>query len=229
MRTTRRVLMVAASLAAIAAVPTHGMAQEHIASGASIKDTLDTHERQVQRARNGAGLRFGAWENPAPSPSGAQVSSTPAFEGYWQRGMDRHLVLETGIGVWVRSMRDASTGDRIGTYVVPMTTTLKMYPFTGPESGVEPYLAAGAGFTLGVDDRETSGGGLLGATGSSGTFMTLGFTARGGSGVEFHLNRAFGLQVGAGYQYTKMFEEIGGQRTFKGPQIGGGLTYRFQF
>jgi len=227
MRTTTRALMLSLGLAAAAV--TRGIGQEHIGTDAAIKDTTDAHERAVQRARKGAGLRLGVWQDPAPSPSGVQVSSTPAFEGYWQRGLDRHLVLETGIGVWERSTRDASTGDNIGTYVVPMTTSLKIFPFTGPESHLEPYVSAGAGFTLGIDDRSTSGGGILGAAGSSGTFMTLGFTGRGGAGLELHLSRAFGVQVGGGYQYTKMFEDIGGQRTFKGPQVGGGLTYRFQF
>lgn len=205
-------------------------AQESSGNGSGSKDTMEAHVHAVQRARQGAGLRVGMWESPAPAPTGTQVSSTPAFEGYWQKGLDRHLVLETGIGVWARNVNDPASGNRDAIYLVPMTTALKMFPFTGPEANLEPFLTGGAGFTLGIDDQTTGGsGGLLGTPGSNQTLMTFGFTLRGSGGLEWHMSRAFGLQAGVGYQYTKMFEDIAGGRDFKGLQVGAGLTYRFQF
>ncbi len=214
--------------AAAAAVLAHdATAQDR---GGLIKDTVSAAQHEVQRARSGAGLRVGAWRTDlAAAGSGLEVSTTPALEAYWQKGLDRHLVLETGVGVWARTQRSSgATAERVASYVVPMTTTAKLFPFTGPEARLEPYLAAGAGFTLGIDDRETTSGGLFGGTGS-GVLMTLGFTLRGGTGVELHLSRAFGLQAGAAWQWTRFFEELGGERTYDGLQVGGGLTYRFQF
>lgn len=103
-----------------------------------------------------------------------------------------------------------------------------MYPGTGPEAALEPFLAAGAGFTLGVDDRSAVGGGLLGG-GSGGTIMVAGVGLKGGAGVEYRFSRAFGLSVLAGYQYVRFFEDVGGDRSYKGLVVFGGLTYRFQY
>lgn len=195
-------------------------------------DSISQREREVRRARGGAGLRVGAWAvSDLATPSGAQASTWPAFEVYWQKGMDRHLVLETGFGLWRRAQTSsgASGNEEIGSYVIPMMTMVKLYPMTGPEARFEPLLTAGAGFTLGVDDRETVSGGLLGGGASGGTVMVLGIGLKGGAGFEYHLSRAFGFQAVGGYQYIRFFEQVGGERTYAGPVAGVGFAYRFQY
>jgi hypothetical protein len=194
-------------------------------------ETADSIERRVKRQRQGAGLRVGAWRvTGLTEVSGAEYSTTPAFEGYFQRGLDRHLVIETSAGFWRRSQRAGSgTGsESIGSYVIPLLTALKLYPATGPEQNLEPFVTAGVGFTLGVDDRNTISGGLLGGGGSS-TAMIAGVGIKGGGGVEYRLGRAFGFSALAGYQYVRFFEQVGSTRSYKGLTAMGGLTYRFQY
>jgi hypothetical protein len=213
---TRILLLVSAGSLAAAPLPA--------AQGTAAPDSVTMREREIRRARSGAGLRLGDWG--AGSATSASVSSLPAAELYWQRGMDRHLVVETGVGFWNRTVE--SGGDRISSYVIPMTSTLKLYPFSGPGSALEPFAAAGAGFTIGVDDRETSAGGLLSSP-SSGTVLVLGFALKGQGGVEYNFSRAFGLTVAAGYQWVRFFEQVAGERTYQGLQLMGGLNYRFQY
>ncbi len=194
-------------------------------------DSLDAPERVASRWRRGAGVAAGGWRvTGLAEASGATYSTTPAFEGFMRRGLDRHLVLETGIGVWRRSQRasSASGDEAIDAYVIPMTTSLRLFPVTGPDAALQPYAALGAGFTLGVDDRTTVAGGLLGGSGG-GTALLLGFTVKGGTGLEVNLGPAFGLTAGLGYQWVRFFTEVGNERTYKGLMAMGGLTYRFQY
>ena len=195
-------------------------------------DSVEARERLVKRMRAGAGFRIGSWgvRNLA-QVSGTSSSSLPAFEGYWQKGLDRHVVIETSAGLWSRSQRSTSaTGGGTGnSYVIPLLTAIKLYPATDPGAALEPFMTAGAGFTLGVDDRNGAAGGLVGGGSSGGTILIPGLGLKAGGGVEYHLGSAFGLVMQAGYQYVRFFQEVGGDRTYKGPQVSGGMTYRFQF
>jgi hypothetical protein len=195
-------------------------------------DSLDTPERRATRWRRGAGVGAGTWAvTGLTEVSGATYSVTPAFEGYMRRGLDRHVVLETGVGVWRRSQRasSASGEETVDTYVIPMTTAVRLFPFSDPDDRLQPFAALGAGFTIGVDDRNTVAGGLLGGGSGGGTQLLLGFAAKGGTGLELRLGSAFGLNAGVGYQWVRFFTEVGNERTFKGLQAMGGLTYRFQY
>ncbi|HWO88745.1 MAG TPA: hypothetical protein VNL98_06310 [Gemmatimonadales bacterium] len=195
-------------------------------------DSASIAERRAQRARSGAGLRLGSWRvSGLAERSGASYSVSPSFDAYWQRGLDRHLVMETGFGLWRREETATSTSgsETVGAYIVPLLTSVKLYPFTGPEHSTEPFLAVGAGFTLGVDDRQTVSGGLLGGSGGGGTTMIAGVGLRAAAGVEYRFSRAFGLQAAASFQYVRFFEQLAGERTFKGAQLAGGFTYRFQY
>jgi hypothetical protein len=194
-------------------------------------DTMELRERQVRRQRAGAGIRLGSWQvTGLAEVDGATYSTMPAFEGYWQRGLDRHLVIESGFGLWRRSQKTTgTTSEDIGSYVIPLLTSVKLYPTTGPEVSLEPFVSAGAGFTIGIDDRNTTTGGLLGGGVSGGTVIIAGVGLKGEAGVEYRFSRAFGLSLTGGYQWVRFFEEVGGERTYKGFVVFGGMTYRFQY
>lgn len=214
-------------LVALAGAVPCARAQSPIKAGL---DSLDIREREVRRQRQGAGLRVGAWQTTGLSQvAGATYSTIPAFEGYWQRGLDRHVVLETSAGLWGRTQHSGT--DRVGSFLVPMLTAVKLYPFTGPADQLEPFLMAGAGFTIGVDDRNTTtGGGLLGGTASNSTVLIVGVGVKGAVGLEYRLGRAFGLSGGAGYTFVRFLGgSVGDDDTYKGVVLTGGLTYRFQY
>lgn len=197
-------------------------------AAAQVKETLGdsttVRESLVRRQRRAAGLRSGSWGVQGLA-TGPALSNSPAFEGFLQRGLDRHLVIESSAGFWYRSER--TTSGRNNAYIIPMMTSLKLYPVSGPENALEPFVSAGVGFTMGIDDRDGSTG-LAGAS-AGGTALLLGLGAKGGAGVEYRLGSTFGVTAGAGYQYIRFFEQVGETRTYKGVQLFGGLTYRFQF
>lgn len=217
---------------ALAAAPRSICAQATESRRDSVRDSAEARERAVRRLRSGAGLRAGVWSvTGLGEVSGASYSTWPALEGYWRRGVDRHLVIETGVGVWRRSKRASSSAgnESVDAYVIPLMTAVRLFPATGPDQPLEPYLTAGAGFTLGVEDANTVSGGILGGSSSGGPLLILGLGLKGGAGIEYRLGSAFGVTAGAGYQFVRFFDYVGGERTYKGVQVLGGLTYRFQY
>lgn len=197
------------------------------------------NEERVKRMRRGAGLRVGTWDVRGLSQvSGARVDEWPLFEGYFQKGLDLHLALENTVSVFRREQRITRDGgigggtveERLTAYVIPQFTSLKVYPFTRPEQGFEPYFTGGAGLTIGVDDRENSEtGGLLGGGGESGVGFVAGFGLKGGLGFELRFSEAFGAGLGGRYQWVRFFGELAGERTYRGLGADVGLTYRFQY
>lgn len=186
-------------------------------------------ERQARLARRGAGVRAGVWQAEVQSTADGATRG-PHFEGYFQRGLDKHLAMENSAGVWWVTTT-ASQSIPLGgseevetrSYVVPLLTSLKFYPITEVTDRVEPYLLAGIGFALGLEDQADN------AIGGGGTSMVTGFGARAGVGVETHLNSSFGLAAGAKYQWIRFGEELGSTDTFRGFGAELGITYRFQF
>jgi hypothetical protein len=200
-------------------------------------DTLA--ERRVKEMRRGAGLRVGVWDvRGLGEVSGARVSESPLFEGYFQKGLDLHLALENTVSVYRREQRLTRSGgigggtveEKVAAYVVPQFTSLKIYPFTRPEQRFEPYISGGAGLTIGIDDRENCGsGGLLGGGGEPGTGVVAGFGLKGGLGIELRFSDAFGAAAGGRYQWVRFFGELAGERTYRGLGADVGLIYRFQY
>jgi hypothetical protein len=176
-------------------------------------------------ARRGAGLRIGAWTVKNPGDDRTTYSHSPQLEAYFQRGLDDHLALESTIGVWRRAARTIETGTgntvTTNTYVIPLFTTLKIFPVTRPDQALEPFVLAGGGFALGIDEVSEN------AIGGGGTSIATGFGTRVGAGLELHLNDIFGLTVSSRYQLIGYGEDLGGANTFKGFGFEGGLTYRF--
>lgn len=188
--------------------------------------------QEAKLARSGAGVRVSYWGlRDLPEVQNGTESRWPLLEGYFQRGLDRHLAIESTLGVWRRhaetegggGVLGSGSGSAVTTWVVPILTALKFHPFTGPEAGTEPYLAAGGGFALGIEDSE--GGGLT----SGGTFVATGFALKGETGVALRLSEAFGLNLFGGYHWIRFGEAVGNTRTYAGFNFGGGLTYRFQY
>jgi hypothetical protein len=188
-------------------------------------------EKNARLARRAAAVRVGVWRVTGLSAGSA---SAPVLEGYFQRGLDKHLAIESSAAVWRRTQTiersggplGGSSADEISVYVVPLLTSLKFYP--GPVAGdpVEPFLLGGVGFALGIGESAGSGG-LFG--GSSSTSMITGFGAKAGIGVELKLSPAFGVTGSGRYQWIRFGDNLGGDRTFRGLGFEGGVTYRFQY
>jgi hypothetical protein len=188
---------------------------------------------EAKLARSGAGIRVSYWNlNDLPEVQNGSEGRWPLLEGYFQRGVDRHIAIESTVGVWRRQAETeggggvlgSGTGSAVTTWIVPLLTAINFYPFTGPEAGTEPYISAGAGFALGIEDAE-SGGTFTGG----GTNAATGFALKGETGAKLRLSEAFGLSFFAGYQWARFGNDIGNTRTYSGFNFGGGLTYRFQY
>ncbi len=196
-------------------------------------DSATLQEQRVKRERSGAGLRVGGWMvSNLANPSGTSSSSIPDFEAYWQKGLDRHLAIETSAGLWHRQQSSGSgtTAETVSSFVVPLLTTIKLFPFTGPEQALEPFVSAGVGFSVGLEKDNTVSGGLLGGgNANSGLNLVAGLGLRGGAGVEYRFSRAFGLSAALTYQWVLFAQDVGGQSDYKGFGLFGGLTYRFQY
>lgn len=185
-------------------------------------------EQEAERARRGAGLRVGAWVGQnLPEVDGAIYNASPHFQGWFQRGLDRHLAIESTLAVWRRVQEQGD--ERVATYIVPLFTSIKFYPGFGPDAPVQPYLLGGGGLGLGVDDREGTQGGLLGFGSSDGMTFATGLGFKAGGGIDFRLGQAFSLTVGGRYQWLRFDGSPGGNRTYKGTVVDAGLSYRFQY
>jgi hypothetical protein len=233
----RRMVIRATAAVALLAPVVRAQATPQPAPRDSATTSRDT-ERSARLGRRGGGVRVGTWDVRAlETQSGAVVNTTPAFEGYVRRGLDLHLAVEHSVGVWRRTQRvtQTSTGPLGGTtqststlesYVIPQYTSLAFFPITGPEHRVQPYVKAGAGFALGIDDRSGSGGGLFS---SPGTSIVPGYGVTGGAGVEWRLTAALGLAAAGRYQWIRFLQELSSRRTFEGFGAEIGVTYRFQY
>jgi hypothetical protein len=189
-------------------------------------------EVEARLARQGAGLLFGIWNVEGVDRAGVDASTWPFFDGYFQRGMDRHLAIESTAGLWRREETETRTGlggeatTRRTTYIVPLLTGLKFYP-TSPGSRLEPFMSGAVGFALGIEDTDGAAGGLLG--GGGGTRVETGFGFRAAGGLELALSPAFGVAAGAGYQWLRFGADVGATDTYRGVRATAGLTYRFQY
>ncbi len=222
-------------LIAACALPTAGRAQ---ARSAPKPDPETEAESRARLARRGAGLTVGSWDlRGLDVPDGVEVSTLPMFSAWFRKGLDARLALENGVGVWRRVQSTPATGgiggtaaEEVQSWVVAQTTAVRFFPVTDAGARFEPWLLGGAGFTIGIDDRETDGGGILGgSTGSDGVALVPGVSLQGGAGAEWLLGESFGLTGGARYQWTRFFQDFGGARTYQGPVYEVGLTYKFRY
>lgn len=185
---------------------------------------------RTQRTRNGAGLQISSWQ--PEEPAGFLNSGTIAFQGYFQKGLDLHLAWENNLGYWRRTSSWTETPPLAGTtrhelqtHLVPMLTALRLYPFTTPTSPIEPFLCAGAGPVLGVQQHKSSGG----LTPDNTTSMYTGLGVKAGAGVDVRANEVFGITAGGHFESASFGQEMVGDRLYKGWGLDAGLSYRFQY
>jgi len=197
----------------------------------------DDSAAQTRKARGGGGLRVGTWQVIGLDAPGAPSSTeTVAAEGWYQKGFDLHIALESTLGFWQRTQTVSESGSvagtgtdrKVQTYLVPTMTTLKLYPATRPTSPLEPYIAAGVGIVLGIDHEDVSTTDPIVAPGTNNTIHT-GLGIQTGAGIEWNTPSPFGLTVGGRYQWASFSEDVGGQALYRGPAYFGGVTYRFQY
>lgn len=195
-------------------------------------------ESRARLARKGAGFTVGDWElRGIDPPAGVEVSTMPMISAWLRKGLDARLALENGFGVWRRVQSTPATGgiggsaaEEVQSWIIAQTTAVRFFPFTDAGAQFEPWVLGGAGFTLGIDDRETDGGGILGGTtGGDGVAFVPAVSLQGGAGAEFQLGESFGLTGGARYQWTRFFQDFGGERTYQGPVYEMGITYKFRY
>lgn len=184
-------------------------------------------EARAKQLRSGAGLRVGTWDvrGLPPAATGETLRSSPTLEGYFQKGLDLHLAIEnTATVYWQdRTTRGTdilgqATEQKTRLYIVPLFTSLKVFPFTRPGAAVQPYALGGIGFALGIQDPD-NGSASLGQ----------GVGVKGGTGLELRLGPAFGLTAGGRWQWIRFLGDFADTRTAQGFGADVGITYRFQY
>lgn len=204
----------------------------------STQAKLTAAETRARLARSAAGMMVGPWElRGIEPPSGVNVSTLPMFSFFLRKGLDARLALENGLSVWRRVQENPATGgfggtsaEEVQSWVVAQTTAVRFFPITDAGATFEPWVLGGAGFTLGIDDRETSGGGVLGgSSGATGVAIVPGVSLQGGAGAEWWFSESLALNAGARYQWTRFLQDFGGERTYQGPAYEVGLTYKFRY
>jgi hypothetical protein len=226
-----RVMNVAAALAAtLFVIPVAAAAAQNTRAESEV-------ERDARLLRSSAGLRVGSWAvRGLRDASGGAASTLPAVEGWYQRGLDRHVALESSVAFWGReetlmqagTITQPETREKVATYIIPMLTSVALHPFTGPEQAIEPFIRAGGGLALGIEQRSGTGGTLFGS-GGDGTSMIVGFALQGGAGISWRFSQAFGATAGANYRWTRFSGEVAGRDAYRGAVLDVGLSYRFQY
>jgi hypothetical protein len=206
------------------------------ATGAAAQDKQpeSKQEETARLARKSAGVLISTWGLlDSPATGATTADDSPLGIGYFRKGIDKHLAVETTVGVWRRVVTTpasgglgGSSGGKTTALLLPQFTSLKLFPFTTPDMPLEPFISAGVGFTLGFQSSSGSGG-LLGGGGGSG--MIAGVGGNGGAGVEWRFSPAFGLTAGGHYTYIQFFDNLAGEKLYRGTGATLGMTYRFQY
>ena len=185
---------------------------------------------QAQRARNGAGLQISSWQPEAPA--GSISTSTASFRGYFTNGLDQHLAWENTLGYWARTSKWSETQPLIGTtnhelqtHLVPTITGLRLYPLTTSGNSIEPYVTAGVGPVLGIQQQKASGA----LTADQTTTMLVGLGVRAGVGVDLWATQVFGITAGGHFESASFGQDMVDQRLYKAWGVDFGFSYRFQY
>ena len=184
----------------------------------------------TERLRNGAGLQVSSWQ--PDKPAGFDNTGSIAFQGYLLKGLDLHLAWDNTLGFWQRTTKWSETQPLVGTtnheldtYIVPTITALRFYPLTTPDKLVEPFVSAGLGPVIGIQQQKNSGALAPPNT----TTMTAGLGVRAGVGVDIRSNGPFGVTAGTHFESASFGEDMVGERLYQAWGADLGLTYRFQY
>ena len=196
----------------------------------------DDIEMRTKATRGGAGLRVGTWQvRGLDEPPTGTTSESLSFEGWFQKGLDLHLVLENTLGFWQRTESSTEPGAlgtsmrrELETYVVPTLTALKIYPATRPSSPLEPYVSAGVGVALRIERAQVSSTDPL-VLPADDTTIGTGLGIQTGAGIDWNVSGTFGLTLGGHYRWATFVENVSGKRLYRGPGVNVGLTYRFRY
>lgn len=162
-------------------------------------------ETDPRAARRAVGLRAGSWQD------------LPYIEIYFQRGLAERVALENSAGVWRQKQ------DSWETYVIPLLTTLKIYPLTAPTRALQPYIMFGLGLGVGVE-RESKR-----AVGGGGTSILTALGGKAAGGLEFKLRKSLHAHGGGRYLYMHYNDKLAFRNTYEGIGFEGGISYRFNF
>jgi opacity protein-like surface antigen len=196
----------------------------------------DLIESQASRARGGAGLRVGIWQvrDLADPPSGT-ASESANYEGWFQKGLDLHLVLESTLGFWQRTESSTEPGPLatetkrdVNTYLVPAMTAVKLYPVTRPSSPLEPYVSAGVGAVMRIQRNQVSSTDPM-VLPVDETSIQTGLGIQTGAGVDWNPPGPFGVRLGGQYQWASFGENTPGTKLYRGPGVSVGVTYHFRY
>ena len=181
-------------------------------------------ELHAQQARNNAGARVGTWNVADPSVEGSTYKASPTMDLFMQRGISEHTALESSLSLWRRVTTTNRAGSAVTTksYLFPLLSSLKYYPFTRARRRLQPYLSAGVGFGLGIQKESTN------AIGGGGTTVVTGFGMKLGVGTEYHIAHGVGILVSGRYLWMKFSDKISDQQTFSGTGVEAGVTYKFR-
>ena len=200
------------------------------ATAARAGEPTDEVTARTQRSRNGAGLQVSSWR--PDEPAGLRSSSTIAVQGYLQKGIDLHIAWENTLGYWERASSSSDTQPIVGTtthelqtHLVPALTALRFYPLDQPTSPIEPFVSAGLGPVLGIQ-QETITGGL---SPGNATTTHAGLGVRAGVGVNLRASEALGITAGGHFESASFGDDMSGQRLYRGWGMDVGLSYRFQY
>jgi len=178
--------------------------------------------------RRGGGVTVSAWRVGPPDIVRAVqpvYKRSVLADAYFRRGLSDHLALESSLGYWRRTSERPGTAAQTDTtrvYIIPLVTALRIYPLTTVRNPVEPYVQAGAGFSIGVQQQSES-------TAGQRRSIAFGFGVKAAVGVEVHAYGPVGVTVGGHYQGVRFGQTVDEQEAFGGTGLQGGITYRFNF
>lgn len=187
--------------------------------------------------RNGLSFRWGMWKTKSAAISSG-VGTMDSFGGLEYR---RYLREDVSIAVAIQGLAGVS-GSFIGSEgevfsgsasLVAVPITIRWNPWTAgrEQQPIKPFFALGAGTISGSSAGSfvRRGTALSPATVLSGAHTSTAAVVHFGTGVDFHVSRAFAIGLTAGYNLMPVAfsQPVGLRSNYSGPEFG--LTFGWVF
>lgn len=186
--------------------------------------------------RNRLSIRLGMWRTTAPAVSSG-VGTGDSFGGL---EYGRYIREDVSVALGIHGVGSAS-GSFIGTNgdifsgsasLVALPITVRWNPWTArrEQQALKPFFAIGAGPVMGSSAGSfVSQGNLASRTVLSGAYSDTTAVVHFGTGVDFHVSRAFALGVNAGYNWMPVgfSRPVGLRTTYSGPEFGLSVGWMF--